>query len=81
MPLFTSRDIKIVELVAYFLATAAIGFVAGIALSVLQHWLQWGEFGVGVAIPVAVSALAGACFVGWLTMVATARRRTTTWRR
>jgi hypothetical protein len=81
MPLFTARPAKIVELIAYFLVTLAIGFGAGLALSVLQHWLEWGEFGVGLAIPVGVAILAGVCFIAWLVLVATARKRTTDWRR
>jgi hypothetical protein len=81
MPLFTARHAKIVELVAYFLVTLAIGFGAGLVLSVLQHWLEWGEFGVGLAMPVGVAILAGVCFIAWLILVATARKRTTNWRR
>ena len=81
MPLFTARHAKIVELVAYFLVTLAIGFGVGLVLSVLQYWLEWGEFGVGLAMPVGVAILAGVCFIAWLILVATARKRTTNWRR
>jgi hypothetical protein len=80
MPLFTSRHAKIIELIAYFLTTLAIGFGAGLALSVLQHWLEWGEFGVGLFVPIAIAILAGVCFITWAILVATARRRTTHWR-
>jgi Zn-dependent protease len=81
MPLFTSRHANIAELIAYFLATAAVGFAAGVILSVLQHWLEWGEFGVGVFMPIGTAILAGVCFVAWAVLVATARKRTTQWRR
>jgi hypothetical protein len=80
MPLFTSRHAKLLELFAYFLATMAVGFASGVILSVLQHWLEWGELGVGVFMPVAVAILAGVCFVTWAVLVATARKRTTHWR-
>ncbi|MEP7210353.1 MAG: hypothetical protein ABI740_05905 [Alphaproteobacteria bacterium] len=81
MPLFTSRHAKVIEVIAYFLATVAVGFAAGVILSVLQHWLEWGEFGVGVYMPIGVAILAGVCFITWLILVATARKRTTHWRR
>ncbi|MBI1360973.1 MAG: hypothetical protein GC155_11905 [Alphaproteobacteria bacterium] len=80
MPLFTSTHARLPEILAYFLAAIAIGFGGGVVLSVLQIWLQTGAFGVGLALPVATSALAGVCFVSWAVNVAVARRRTARWR-
>lgn len=78
MPLFTSKRIKIIELFAYFLATVLVGALGGVALSLLWHWLEEGELGLGYFLPIANASLAGVCFIAWMFNIAFQRSRPTT---
>ena len=78
MPIFTSKRVKLVELFAYFLATMAVGAFGGVLLSLLWHWLEDGELGLGLFLPAVNAILAGVCFIAWMFNIAFQRTRPST---